>query len=76
MAHRKREWFALIGLSIVAVFIVWLLAFFLWLFWPQIKERSRSEGAKGAPQTDKGASTEQIYDAERKQLEEILRRKR
>lgn len=76
MARKKRDWFVFIGLSIVAVFIAWLLAFLLWLFWPEVKGRLRSEGVKSAPQSDEPASQEQIYEAERKQLEEILRRKR
>jgi hypothetical protein len=75
MKRRKRGWFALIGLSIAAVFIVWLLAFLLWLSWPNLSELLWPEGVKTAPGTDQRPGGEQIYEEERKQLEEILKRK-
>ena len=75
MARKKRRRVALIGLSIVIVFMVWSLAFFLWLFWPDLEELLWSEKVKTAPGTNQRPSREQIYEQERKQLEDILKRR-
>lgn len=75
MKRKKKGWFALVGVSILAVFLVWSLAFLLWLFWPELKERFWSEAAKSVVNEKKGEARERISEGERKQLDNILKRR-
>jgi hypothetical protein len=75
MKRKKKGWFALVGVSILAVFLVWSLAFLLWLFWPELKERFWSEATKSVVNEKKGEARERISEGERKQLDNILKRR-
>lgn len=75
MKRKKRSWFTLVGVSLITVFLVWSLAFLLWLFWPDLKERFWPAGTKNVANEKKNASRERIYEEERKELENILKRR-
>lgn len=75
MKRRKRGWFALVGAAVVTVFLIWLVAFLLWLFWPELRGYFRPEEKKVSSGEKQGSSREQIYEEERKRLEDILKRK-
>lgn len=73
--RKKRAWLALIGLSVVSVLAIWSLAFLLWLFWPDLKELLQPTPPRSGAPPDRGQAGEQIRDGERRELEEILKRK-
>ncbi len=62
-------------LFVVTLFVVWFLAFAAWFFWPEIK-RLADTGKKSAPvkQVQKPAK-ENIFEEDRKSLEEILKKR-
>jgi len=72
--RKKRRWLSVFVVSIFSVFLVWILAFLVWLYWPDLQSFFQSEAQKGPAEKSAGASQE-ILEEERKQLEEILKRR-
>jgi hypothetical protein len=85
----KRSWAKTILLFVVAPLIIWALAFVVWLYWNEIAkslapgEDHLEPAAKTLRDLDKDESRspsdetrakEKILDADRKKLDEIIRR--
>lgn len=75
MKRRKRGWLALVVAFLATAFSIWLAAFLLWLFWPELRGYFRPEEKKSLSGQNQGFSREQIYEEERKRLEDMLKRK-
>lgn len=83
--RKKRRWLGSLVIFVMTPLTVWALAFIIWLYWPDIT-RLLNHGDKPPPAkadkavqrssnpSDKSAH-EGIGEAERKRLEEILKRK-
>ena len=86
---RKRSAVKTILLFVLAPLIIWALAFLLWLYWNEIAkslapgENHPEPAAKTLPSLDKDQSgsrstdtraKEKISDADRKKLDEIIRK--
>jgi hypothetical protein len=84
-SKRKKSWLKTLLFVLLTPFVVWALAFLIWLYWPDIT-RLLNHGDKPPPAkagkavqrsskpSDKSAH-EGIGEEERKRLEEILKRK-
>jgi hypothetical protein len=85
----KRSWAKTILLFVLAPLIVWALAFFLWLYWneiakslapgknhlePAAKTRRNLDKSESGHQSNQTSAKEKILDADRKKLDEIIRK--
>ena len=79
---RKKTWLKTLLFVLLTPFVVWALAFVLWIYWYDITGRSDNtsparaskEAVPPAKPADKPAH-EKIGEQDRKKLEEILKRK-
>ena len=87
--RRKRSWAKTILLFVLAPLIVWALAFLVWLYWNDIAKsftpgtdrpkpagkaigKLEKDAAPGL--SDEARSKENIQDADRKKLDDIIRK--
>jgi hypothetical protein len=85
----KGTWFRALLLFVIGPILIWICGFFLWLYWDDLNrllnpnEISRTGPQPAGPAKTKEdrehpvvpAPQERIFDEERKQLEEILKRR-
>jgi hypothetical protein len=76
MKKKTRGWLTRLVLFFFSVFLVWFLVFLVWLFWADLKRLVEGEGKKSATEQIQKSSQEKILDEERRQLEEILKKRK
>jgi hypothetical protein len=77
---RKKSWFKTLLFFILTPFVVWALAFLIWLYWYDITgredkispQRASKEVERSVKPTDKSAQ-ERIGEEDRRKLDEILK---
>lgn len=74
---RKSGGFKLFLLALFSVFVIWVAAFLVWLFWADIEKLTGFGETKTATeQTRPNGAKEKISEEDRKKLEEILKQKK
>ncbi len=73
---KKRGWFKLLILFILTPFLVWILAFVLWFFLPELEKYIDSQGINIPFLQSEDPPEEQIPEEDRRKLDEILKRRR
>ncbi len=76
MKKKTRGWLTRLVLFFFSVFLVWLLVFLVWLFWADLKRIVKGEEKKSATEQTQKSSQEKILDEDRRQLEEILKKRK
>lgn len=76
MKKKTRGWLTRLVLFFFSVFLVWFLVFLAWLFWADLKRIVKGEGKKSATEQIQKSSQEKILDEDRRQLEEILKKRK
>ena len=74
--RKKGGWFRFIVLSIFFSLLVWVTAFALWLFWPDLQKVYQSAERKLTSEKTVKPSQEKILEDDRKQLEKILKQRK
>jgi len=75
MRKRRRGRLALSVILSLSVLLAWSIAFLVWLFWSDIERLVQSGGGKTASEPIRKSPPEKISEEERKQLEEILKKR-
>ncbi|MBI4487804.1 MAG: hypothetical protein HY694_01850 [Deltaproteobacteria bacterium] len=76
MKKKTRGWLTRLFIFFFSVFLVWFLVFLVWLFWADLKRLVKGEGKKSATEQTQEPSQEKISEQDRRQLEEILKKRK
>ena len=77
MAKRRKKsgWFTRLVFSVMFILLVWLLAFLVWLIWPDLEKLVDLVWKKEVTEQTQKSSQEKILEEDRKKLEEILKQR-
>jgi len=76
MRKRRRSRLGLFAVLSLSVLLAWLIAFLVWLFWSDLERLVQSGDGKTTSEPIRKSPPEKISEEERKQLEEILKKRR